>query len=194
MTVDVLGYGTTGYYDMMVRRGTVICGSESKYVIYVKQFKQFKQLEPLSRGNDDTPPSTRYCSAGFTSASSSIASGHGRGLRSIVSYFRSFGRHPERDIVAVATASLGQTSVGGASRFDQITRNRKACARPKIPRRSLMIDARLIVLSCERARLEFPRDPQYAVSTEMHSLAVVDVDTHFDWGPYNQAPMERHTF
>lgn len=98
MTVDVLWYGTMEYYDMMVRRGTVICGSESKYV---KQFKQFKQLEPLSRGNDETPPSTRYCSAGFTSASYSIASGHGRGLRSIASYFRSFGRHPERDIVAL---------------------------------------------------------------------------------------------
>ena len=52
-----------------------------------------------------------------------------------------------------------------------------------------MIDARLTVLSCERARLEVPRDPQYAVSTEMYSPAVVDVDTHFDWGRYNQVPM-----
>jgi hypothetical protein len=43
-----------------------------------------------------------------------------------------------------------------------------------------MMDARLTVLSCERARLEFPRGPQYAVSTEMYSLAVVDVDTHSD--------------
>lgn len=43
-----------------------------------------------------------------------------------------------------------------------------------------MIDARLTVLSCERARPDFPRDPQYAVSTEMYSLAAVDVDTYFD--------------